>query len=320
MTKIVAIVGPTGSGKTEIAIELSKKIELEIISADSRQVYKYLNIGTNKPSGRWEKINNENIFIYKSVPYHLVDFLEPDQQYDAALFYLDSSNLIKKICSNKKLPLIVGGTGFYIKTLTDGISFLPKRNQNIRNYLLELTNKYGKHYLYNMLEQLDPERAKQIHPNNIQRIIRSLEIILQCNKPFSELVKENPKYEPYSVLLVGIYVDKALLYQQIIKRTEWMLKNGMIEETKELISKGYPETIPAFSSIGYKWILKLLRNEINLETTKNNIVKDTMAYIKQQFTWFKKDKRILWINNNYQNTNDIINEIYKHIQNFLWKK
>lgn len=319
MTKVVVIVGPTGSGKTEVAVELQNKLQIEIISADSRQVYKYLNIGTNKPAGNWVEVNGEKLFIYKNVPYHLVDFLEPTQRYNAGKFFNDSTILIKKICNKQKIPLVVGGTGLYVKTITDGLSDLPTGDQKLRMYLQEITSLYGKEYLFNMLKRLDPERASQIHPNNIHRIIRSLEIILKTGKKFTELVKENVQVQPYDKLLIGLYLNKQELYQRVKKRTEWMLTNGMIEETEELLSKYNSETLPAFDSIGYNWVIKFLRNEVDIETTKQMIFKDTCAYIKRQMTWFKKDKRIVWINCDGLSLKEIVQHVYDRIISFYSK-
>lgn len=321
MKKIVILTGPTGVGKTEIAVEIAKSLPLEIISADSRQVYKYLTIGTNKPIGKWETFNGlEKIFIYKNTPYHLVDFLEPNQNYDAGSFYSDATKLIEKIITNNKIPLVVGGTGLYIKTLTNGISHLPKRNEEIRKYLMSLKELYGNYYLYNMLKTFDSKRASEIHPNNIQRIFRSLEVILQTGKPFSTLIKEMPKTEPFETLTICINIDKNILKKRIIHRTEWMLKNGIIEETKQLLSEYVDENIPAFSAIGYKWIIKFIKNEIDIHTVNENIIKDTMAYIKRQVVWFRKDKKVQWLDCTNLSLKEISKKLYQIIQNYLWKK
>jgi tRNA dimethylallyltransferase len=305
--KVVIIVGPTGTGKTETTVELCQKLPAEIISADSRQVYKYLTIGTNKPIGKWI----EGIYIYKNIPYHLVDFLEPHLCYDANKFYNDASDLINKIWSKNKIPFIVGGTGLYIKTITEGITILPKKDERIRNYLIQLANLYGKNYLYNMLKTYDPQRAKEVHPNNIQRIIRSLEIILQTGKPFTQIVTENPKTKSYDTIIFGLYYDKKILFNRIVERTKQMFQNGIIEETKQLLSKGVKETAPVFSSIGYRWVIKFINNEISFEETQKSFIKDTMDYIKRQIVWFKKDKNIQWINCGDMSIKDIVNFIYE---------
>ncbi|MFN3551110.1 MAG: tRNA (adenosine(37)-N6)-dimethylallyltransferase MiaA [Endomicrobiia bacterium] len=315
--KIPIIVGVTASGKTEIAVKLKEKFSLEIISADSRQIYKYLSIGTNKPQGKWVKINDDFVFVYKDVNYHLVDFLEPDKEYNALEFYKDATKCINKIFKNHNLAVIVGGTGLYIKTITDGISLLPKRSNKIREELKEKLEFYGKEYLYNMLYKLDPKRAKEIHPNNINRIIRSLEIIIQTGEPFSELVKKLPKTKSYDVVIVGFYLSKQLIKKRIISRTEWMFKNGVIEETRELLNKGYDATIPAFTSIGYNWIVKFINNEISLDTAKENFIKDTLDYAKRQMTWFKKDKRIFWIDCDTLSEKEVVKKIYDKISKEL---
>lgn len=296
MKKIVVLVGPTGVGKTEIATYINEKLPIEVISADSRQIYKYLSVGTNKPQGNWQKIGNDELFIYNNTIHHLVDFLEPTYQYDAGSFYEDARNIIEKIISKNKIPMLVGGTGFYIKTITDGLSILPKRDPQIRNQLMQLKEAYGKQYLYDLLKKLDPIRANEIHPNNIHRIIRSLEIILKTGIPFSEIIKKNIKQQPYKSLLFGItYSNKETIKKRIYERTEQMFKNGIIEETIYVLDKYKDENIPAFSSIGYKWVIKFIKKEIDLDTAKKNLMKDTLNYIKRQMTWFKKDKRIQWL-------------------------
>jgi len=307
--KVVLIVGPTASGKTEVAVELCQKLPAEIISADSRQVYKYLTIGTNKPVGEW--IGEE--YLYKNIPYHLVDFLEPHLYYDANRFYTDASSLINRIWSKNKIPIVVGGTGLYIKTITEGITILPKKNEKIRNYLTQLAILYGKNYLYNMLKTYDPQRAKEIHPNNTHRIIRSLEIILQTGKPFTQIVSENPKTKSYDTIIFGLYYDKKTLFHKVTERTKQMFQIGIVEETKQLLAKGIKETSPAFSSIGYHWVIKYINNEISLEETQKNFIKDTMDYIKRQLVWFKKDKNIQWINCEDMSIKHIVEYIYEII-------
>ncbi len=307
--KVVLIVGPTASGKTEVAVELCQKLPAEIISADSRQVYKYLTIGTNKPVGEW--IGEE--YLYKNIPYHLVDFLEPHLYYDANRFYTDASSLINRIWSKNKIPIVVGGTGLYIKTITEGITILPKKNEKIRNYLTQLAILYGKNYLYNMLKTYDPQRAKEIHPNNTQRIIRSLEIILQTGKPFTQIVSENPKTKSYDTIIFGLYYDKKTLFHKVTERTKQMFQIGIVEETKQLLAKGIKETSPAFSSIGYHWVIKYINHEISLEETQKNFIKDTMDYIKRQLVWFKKDKNIQWINCEDMSIKHIVEYIYEII-------
>ncbi|MEN3013804.1 MAG: tRNA (adenosine(37)-N6)-dimethylallyltransferase MiaA [Endomicrobiia bacterium] len=317
MKKIVVLLGPTGTGKTEITVLLNQKLPLEVISADSRQVYRYLSIGTNKPQGKWEKINNEKLFIYNNTIHYLVDFLEPTLYYDAGSFYEDAKKIIEKIFLKNKIPIIAGGTGLYIKTITDGISDLPKRKTEIREHLIQLKNLHGSRYLYDLLLKLDPIRAEEIHPNNITRIIRSLEVIFQTGKPFSEVIKENKKNPMYDSLILGIIYSKENLKKRIYERTEWMFRNGLIEETLYVLNKYKNENIPAFTSIGYKWIIKFIKNEIDLETTKKKFIFDTLNYIKRQLTWFRKNTRIKWIYCDNLDKEKIVENIYTEIVKFL---
>lgn len=317
MKKVVVLLGPTGVGKTEIVTHLSKKIPIEVVSADSRQIYKYLSVGTNKPPGSWKKIDNERFFIYENIIHHLVDFLEPTQQYNAGSFYEDAKKIIEKIILKNKIPILVGGTGLYIKTITDGISILPKRDTKLREYLSKLKESYGNQYLYDLLKKLDPNRAEEIHPNNTQRIIRSLEIILQTGIPFSEIVKKSPKQSQYESLIFGLlYSNKNFIKKRIYERTEQMFKNGIVEETMYVLNKYQNENIPAFSSIGYRWIIKLIKKEINQDTAKEKLIKDTLSYIKRQVTWFKKDKKIIWLFCDELSREKIIEIIYREINKF----
>ncbi len=314
--QIPILLGPTATGKTQVAVELAKKLPLQIISADSRQVYKYLSIGTNKPQGKWETLsNNKKVYFVDGIPYHLVDFLEPDKEYNAGMFIYDTEKIITEIFSENCLPMIVGGTGLYIKSFIDGLSTIPGKNQQIRDYLNNLYLLYGKNYLYQLLQNYDPQRASEIHPNNIHRIIRALEIILQTGKPVSELLKTLPKTQPHTnVIQIGLYMSKHLLFNRIVKRTELMFKNGLIEETQKFLTQwGKHKNLAVLSSIGYRWVIKYLQQEIDLETAKKFFIKDTMKYVKNQYTWFKKDLRIKWINCDNLTVSQVVNKVYEMI-------
>jgi tRNA dimethylallyltransferase len=312
---IPVILGQTATGKTEVAVELANTFPIEIISADSRQVYKYLSIGTNKPLGNWEQHNKQKIFVYQKIPYHLVDFLDPQKEYNAGMFIEDTTKLVSEIRARKKIPLIVGGTGFYIKSFADGLTLLPKRDEQIRKQLFDLYKIYGKEYLYKMLYDLDAKRAAEIHPNNINRIIRALEIIKITGKPVSSLIQSLPKTKNNNLLMIGLKISKDNLVKRIVLRTQHMFNSGVIEETKLLLDKGYNETVPALSSVGYNWIIKLLKGEISLETAKENFIKDTLKYAKNQNVWFKKDSRIHWIECDNLTQNQVVEKI-----KILWKK
>ena len=287
----LVIVGATATGKTSVAIKLAKKISGEIISADSRQIYKYLTVGTAKPQGY-------------DIPYHLVDFLEPKEKFSAGEFVRLAEEFIEKIAARGKQPIIVGGTGLYIKTLIDGIVRLPSADEKLRQKLHKLVETRGKKHLHMLLKKFDPASAEKIHPNNTVRIIRALEVYYLTGKPISHWHKIHPCHsEPavageesrFQFKIFGLEWQRDVLYERINNRVNWMLDNGMIEETRKLIKKGYQKDCPALQSLGYKWVLDYLENKIDYNKMQQLIMRDTRHYAKRQGTWFKKDKRINWI-------------------------
>ncbi len=306
---IPVILGQTGTGKTQLGMELASHLNIEIISSDSRQIYKYLTIGTNKPVGEWKSFDGDNKFyVYQGINFHLVDFLNPKQEYNAGMFVSDTTKVVSEIKKRKNIPIIIGGTGLYIKSFVDGLSLLPERNQKIRDELENLYKIYGSKYLYQLLFKLDPKRAIEIHPNNVHRIIRALEIIKITQKPVSSLIKEIPKTKKHKVVMIGLKINKETLKKRIILRTDFMFKNGLIEETKNLLSKGYSKTDPGLSSIGYNWVIEFIQGKIDLKTAKENFVKDTLRYAKNQNVWFKKDNRIIWLDCDSLNFKQLINK------------
>jgi len=287
----LVIVGATATGKTSVAIKLAKKISGEIISADSRQIYKYLTVGTAKPQGY-------------DIPYHLVDFLEPKEKFSAGEFVRLAEEFIEKIAARGKQPIIVGGTGLYIKTLIDGIVRLPSADEKLRQKLHKLVETRGKKHLHMLLKKFDPASAEKIHPNNTVRIIRALEVYYLTGKPISHWHKIHSCHsEPavageesrFQFKIFGLEWQRDVLYERINNRVNWMLDNGMIEETRKLIKKGYQKDCPALQSLGYKWVLDYLENKIDYNKMQQLIMRDTRHYAKRQRTWFKKDKRINWI-------------------------
>lgn len=327
---MIFIVGPTCSGKTTVAIELAKSINGEIISADSRQIYKYLSVGTAKPAGSWEleaesrnqKVNNQKFYV-DGIPYYLVDFLDPSQYFSAGEFVRATDNIIEQIKLNKKTAIIAGGTGLYISSYLYGLTNLPERNENLRTQLIKLEKQQGKGYLYKELSKIDPKAARKIHPNNLHRIIRALEVYYLTGKPISQLwnkkvnsvLNTEVKLKVKNYLLVGLYLPREILYKRINSRVEYMLQSGMIEETQRLLKEGYTECCPAFQSIGYKHVISFLKKEISYNHMKESIKKDTRNYAKRQMTWFKRDKEITWIDINTTG----LTKTVKLIKD-LWKK
>lgn len=283
MSVIPVILGATGTGKTVIADLLCEKINGEIISADSRQIYKYLNIGTNKS-------------VTKS-PQHLIDIINPDETFSAGDFFELASAKFQEIKLRNKKPVVVGGTGLYIKTLLDGgLARLPGANW----YLRKKFSSYTPEQLYQKLLKVDPLSAQR-NRGNPHRLIRSLEVYYLTGVPMSVLherhkIDDRTQKKKEKYICIGLLCDKSILYKQIFERTKWMVENGIVEETKRVLSIGYPRTSPAFKSIGYRYVFDLIDGKISKQELVEKIFTDTKKYIKRQLTWFKKyPSNINWI-------------------------
>lgn len=288
--KNIVILGPTGAGKTAIAYELACLINGEIISADSKQIYKYLNIGTNK-TGFWDE--NRKVRFIKDIPQYLTDIIEPSETFSAGEFVRLAKETIVNIKKSNKIPIITGGTGLYLKALIDGLVEIPKNNNSIRNDLINAYKSLGIEYLYNELKRFDPISAEK-NRYNPQRLIRAIEVFKLTGIPISVWHKRtSPNQEIF--LQFGLLWDRKRLYEILDKRSIYMINNGMIEETKYVLSMGFSENCPGLQSIGYKYVIKYLKNEISLSDMQELIKRDTRHYAKRQMTWFNKDKRIKWI-------------------------
>jgi len=286
-TGIVIISGPTASGKTKEAVKVCKEIDGEIISCDSRQIYRYLNIGTNK-SG---VLLQDGVREIDGVLQHLTDIVNPDQSYSAASFMEDADLKIAEIFKKGKIPVIVGGTGLYIKALLYGLDEMPKTDEILRG---ELKVK-SQSELYNELLKLDPEAAEK-NRKNPQRLLRALEVNILSGKTLQEHFKfKGPRYKfsHYS-----IFTEKKVLYDKINVRCKYMIENGMIEETQRVLDMGFNENCFALSGIGYKWVIQYLNGKIQKKDLILEFSKDTRHYAKRQATWFKAQSNIEFINVN----------------------
>ncbi|MFH2071017.1 MAG: tRNA (adenosine(37)-N6)-dimethylallyltransferase MiaA [Elusimicrobiota bacterium] len=298
---MIFIFGPTCSGKTAVALELANMINGEIISADSRQVYRHLSAGTAKPEGKWRYGNCScGAFIVDGVPYHLVDFLEPDETFSAGEFVRRATLLAGKIKKRGGVPIITGGTGLYIRLFRNGVTPLPGRDENVRSELLGLEKKYGRPYLHKKLAAIDPVSAERIHPNNIQRMIRAIEVHQITGVPFSQVVQQGKIQHPHqgknkmkglkNAVAVCLSMDREKLYKRINNRVRQMLSNGMIDETVAVVGMGSPDDCPAFKSVGYRHVISYLKNKISFNYMEEKIAQDTRNYAKRQITWFKKER------------------------------
>lgn len=282
---IVFLVGPTAVGKTDIALKLAGKLRAEIISCDSMQVYKGMDIGTQKPS----------IADRKKIKHHMIDILTPDKEFSAADFRKRALRIISAVHKRGKIPLFVGGTGLYMKALLDGLFLSPPKNEALRKRLYKEAEKYGSRQLHKKLEKIDPAAAGKIHPNDAKKIIRALEICYTTKKTVSEMRKRTPRplSDKYDVRIIGLARPREELYKRIDGRVEEMFRQGFLDEAKQFARKKL--SITAKQAIGYREAFDYLKGKVSLEETKELIKKYTRRYAKRQFTWFRKDKRIKWV-------------------------
>ncbi|MDE6024433.1 MAG: tRNA (adenosine(37)-N6)-dimethylallyltransferase MiaA [Lachnospiraceae bacterium] len=284
---LVIITGPTAVGKTELSIELAKKINGEIISADSVQVYKHMDIGSAKIS----KAEMQDI------PHYLIDILEPDESFNIALFQELCCKAMDEIYSRRKIPIIVGGTGFYIQSVVYDISFDDTTGDDIRKKYERLHEEKGADYIHGLLKDVDPKSADSIHPNNYKRVIRALEYYEQTGKKISEHNEtQRENVSPYNFAYFVLNCDRKLLYDRIERRVDLMLEVGLIDEVKHLKEKySVNRQMVSMQALGYKEILDYLEGEISLERAIYLIKRDTRHFAKRQLTWFRREKEVTWV-------------------------
>jgi len=284
-SRIIFLVGPTGIGKSETAVALAKKIMGEIICCDSMQIYKGMDILTSKPP----------IPLRKKVPHHLIDFVPVSKEYDVSKYRRLALKKIKELIKKKKLPILVGGTGLYMSILVDGIFSFKTANKEIRKRLYKEAQSRGSIYLHNRLKRVDPEAAIKIHPNDTKRIVRALEVFEATGKPISYMQKRRKGLaQNYDVRIFCLNMELEKLYKRIDQRVEQMFARGLIGEAKNLLKSKLSRT--ARFAIGIRELKGYFDAEFDLERAKSLIKRNTRLYAKRQLTWFRKDKRIKWIN------------------------
>ena len=300
----VILTGPTAVGKTDLSIKLAKAINGEIISADSMQVYKYMNIGT-------AKIKADEMC---GVKHYLIDEFEPDEEFNVVKFKEYATKYMEEIYQKGKIPILVGGTGFYIQSVLYDIDFTEtKKNDSYREELEQLVAEKGVTYLHAMLEKVDPVSAGAIHENNAKRVIRALEYYKETATCISEHNEEQrEKDSPYNYAYIVLNNDRDVLYQRIDKRVDQMIKEGLLEEVRQLFEeKGYSRDLVSMQGLGYKEIIMYLLGECTLEEATYILKRDTRHFAKRQITWFKREKEVNWIDKSKYHEDDtlILNEI-----------
>ena len=286
---LIVLTGPTAVGKTALSVKLAKAVNGEIISADSMQVYKGMDIGS-------AKISKEEM---EGIPHHLIDVLDPSEEFNIVKFKELSLKAMEEIYAKGKIPIIAGGTGFYIQSVLYDIAF--ENNEDERTYRNELENiakePDGTLKLFQMLKECDPKSAEIIHQNNVKRVIRALEFFKETGLPISEHNEEQKQNEsPYNFCYFVLNDDRDKLYENIEKRVDIMLKNGLLDEVKTLHEKGYTKDMVSMQGLGYKELLEYFNGEISLERAVYLIKRDTRHFAKRQLTWFRREKEISWVN------------------------
>ncbi|AHF06956.1 tRNA (adenosine(37)-N6)-dimethylallyltransferase MiaA [Desulfitobacterium metallireducens] len=304
MKPLIIIVGPTAVGKTALGVSLAKSLDGEIISGDSIQVYKRLNIGSAKPT-REEQQN---------IPHFLLDILDPTEPFTVAQFQKMALAQIQEIQSRGKVPLIVGGTGLYIRSLLDPFDFSENSSSEIREGWANFLEKEGKEKLHQALIEVDPVSAVRLHPNDTRRIIRALEVNDLTGKPFSEqrgsLDYEYPSLDP-SILYIGLTAPREVIYDRVNRRCEEMMQEGLLKETLDLLKDGYDRRLKPLQSIGYRHAIWALKGKVTSSEMLRLFQRDTRHFAKRQLTWFKRDPRIQWYDTQKHNLSILSDEISK---------
>ena len=301
---LVVLTGPTAVGKTKGSIGLAKAIGGEIISADSMQVYEYMDIGS-------AKIRPEEM---QGIPHYLVDELKPWDEFHVVRFQQMAKKAMEQIYANGHIPIIVGGTGFYIQALLYDIDFTStSQDDNYRQDLENLAKEKGASYLHHELQKVDKESAEAIHPNNIKRVIRALEYFQSTGQKFSDHNKEErQKGSPYNFLYLVLTMNRKVLYERIDKRVDQMMEEGLVKEVKQLLDAGYSRNLVSMQGLGYKEIASALFKECTMEEAVYRLKRDTRHFAKRQMTWFRRERDVTMINkDNFSNNHEIVNYIMK---------
>lgn len=296
---VIAIVGPTCSGKTRVGIELAKLVNGEIISADSRQIYKLIDIGTAKPTAQ----------ELSEVPHHLVDAVPLDEVVSAGTFGRLAREALRDIFARGRVPILVGGSGLYLRSVIDGLFDSPKIDEGVRKELRTRLKSHGADELLKELKSVDPKTAEGLLPQNYKQIVRALEVYHSSGSPISALRTERSQPPDFKTLQFGITLERKELYRRIEKRVDNMIAAGLVDEVKELMRRGFDPGLNSLQTVGYKEALSYVRGTIRFEDMVVLMKMNTRRYAKRQMTWFRKDSRIIWVNADGKSAKEIAVEI-----------
>ena len=305
--KILVVLGPTSIGKTKVSIDIAKRLNSEIISTDSMQIYKKMDIGT-------AKINEKE---KEGIKHHMIDLIYPKEEFSVYDYQNLSLEIIDKLLAENKTPILVGGSGLYINSILYDLDFNKvSSDEKVRNKYYGLKEKKGKMFLYSLLEEKDKEAAKKIHPNNVKRVVRALEVLEVTGKKYSQNNNFRKYSDKYNFIIIGLEMNRELLYNRINLRVERMIEEGLINEVEELYNEGYDKSYQSMQAIGYKEIIDYIEGNTTKEEAVRLIKRNTRRFAKRQITWFKPDDRIKWVDitdykENYQS---LLNEIMLYIK------
>ncbi|MDZ7372777.1 MAG: tRNA (adenosine(37)-N6)-dimethylallyltransferase MiaA [candidate division KSB1 bacterium] len=282
---VPVLVGPTAVGKTALSLLLAEAMEAEIVSADSRQVYRYMDIGTAKPRPEDRR----------RVPHHFIDVRDPDEYYSAGQFGREAREKIQQLLGQGRLPLVVGGSGFYLRALFDGL-FEPRiSDPEVKERIRDRIRREGLPAVYAYLCRVDPEAAGRIHPNDEQRIVRALEVYEIAGEPMSHFFAQKPAPAPFGAIWIGLERPREELYHRIDRRVEEMFAAGLVEEVRQLLERGYTADLNALRTVGYREVIGYLQGEFTLDRAVYLVKRNSRRYAKRQLTWFRRDQRIHWV-------------------------
>lgn len=306
LPRVCILAGPTAVGKTNLSLSLARNLCGEIISADSAQVYKYMDIGT-------AKITRDEM---QGIKHYMIDEVFPDESFSVAEFKDRADKYIRNINDNGKLPIITGGTGLYINSLLNNLEFTESiSDEAFRNEMKELAEEKGNEYVHNLLEKVDPAAHKKLHPNDLRRVIRALEVYRHTGKPISYFQEESKKQPPkYQYAYIVLTMNRMKLYERINMRVDLMVERGLIEEVEGLLKMGFNKDLPSMQALGYKEIIDYLEGRCRKEEAVEILKRNTRHYAKRQLTWFRSDKRIFWIHmDNYNKEGLLLESIIRYV-------
>jgi len=283
---LVVILGPTAVGKSRVAVEVAKRLDSDILTADSRQVYRGMDVGTDKPP----------VAARQGIAHHLIDLVEPDEPFNAGLFQRHATQLIEGLHQRRRLPLVVGGTGLYVRILLQGLCDAPPSDPPVRARFCEEAREQGPSHMYERLASVDPVTAAKLHSGDISKIIRALEVLHLSGVPMSSFQAGHGFTErPYSALVIGLNRERTHLYRRIEERIDWQLANGLLEETRDLLARGYRRDAPAMTGLGYRHVAAHLAGEYDWAEMVRIFKRDTRRFAKRQMTWFRRESEATWL-------------------------